>query len=301
MIEETQGRRRGLGRGLSALLGDDSEDYAHLDQARSSKTVPIEQLRPSAFQPRRRFDEAEMETLVESVKEVGMLQPILVRRAGDRKEDFEIVAGERRWRAAQRAQLHRVPVVVKDLDDAQSLKIALVENIQREDLSAIEEAEGYSRLMEEFGLTQEAVSLAIGRSRSHVANAVRLLNLPDSVKRLVEDGQLSAGHARALLGTEDPEGLAKRIINQGLTVREVETLAKETGSGNGRKQGAADKDADTLALEHDLSEALGLHVDIRHKGETGGTVNIGYKTLEQLDEVCRRLCHHEETSMSRTF
>ena len=301
MIEEIQGRRRGLGRGLSALLGDDAEDYARLDQIRSSTTVPIERLRPSAFQPRRRFDEAEMETLAESVKEVGMLQPILVRRAGDRKEEFEIVAGERRWRAAQRAQLHRVPVVVKDLDDAQSLKIALVENIQREDLSAIEEAEGYSRLMEEFELTQEAVSLAIGRSRSHVANAVRLLNLPDSVKRLVEDGQLSAGHARALLGTEDPEGLAKRIINQGLTVREVETLAKETGSGNGKKRGAAVKDADTLALERDLSEALGLHVDIRHKGETGGTVNIGYKTLEQLDEVCRRLCHHEEASVSRTF
>ena len=170
-----------------------------------------------------------METLIESVKEVGMLQPILVRRAGDRKEEFEIVAGERRWRAAQRAQLHRVPVVVKDLDDAQSLKIALVENIQREDLSAIEEAEGYSRLMEEFGLTQEAVSLAIGRSRSHVANAVRLLNLPDSVKRLVEDGQLSAGHARALLGTEDPEGLRKTYYKSG----SYGSRGGNPGEGNG--------------------------------------------------------------------
>ncbi len=289
MTEDTQGRRRGLGRGLSALLGDGAGDFDRLDRDAPSRIVPIERLRPSAFQPRRRFDEAEMAALVESVKEVGMLQPILVRRAGDGEEEFEIVAGERRWRAAQRAGLHRVPVVVRDLDDARSLKVALVENVQREDLSAIEEAEGYGRLMEEFGLTQEAVSLAVGRSRSHVANAVRLLGLPDSVKRLVEDGQLSAGHARALLGADDPEGLAKRVVGERLSVRRAEALAKERGPVNGGERNAAEKDADTRALERDLSVALGLRVTVRHRGEAGGTLAIGYRTLEQLDDVCGRL------------
>ena len=294
MTEDAQGRRRGLGRGLSALLGDDAEDYARLDQVRASKIVAIEQLRPNPHQPRRRFDEVELETLVESVREVGMLQPILVRRTGESEDSFEIVAGERRWRAAQRAQLHQIPIIIKDLDDAQSLKIALVENIQREDLNAMEEATGYNRLMEEYGLTQEALSLAVGRSRSHIANTVRLLGLPKSIQILVEDGSLSAGHARALLGAENAEKLAKRAVSKQLSVRAVEAMVKEQLPARGDKAQTNGKDANTLALEHDLSSALGLHVDISHKGDTGGTVRINYKTLEQLDEVCRRLCRHDE-------
>ena len=294
MTEDAQGRRRGLGRGLSALLGDDAEDYARLDQLRASKVVAIEQLRPNPHQPRRRFDEVELETLVESVQEVGMLQPILVRRTGEGEDSFEIVAGERRWRAAQRAQLHQVPVIIKDLDDAQSLKIALVENIQREDLNAMEEAAGYNRLIEEYGLTQEALSLAVGRSRSHIANTVRLLALPNSIQTLVEEGFLSAGHARALLGADNAEKLAKHAVSKQLSVRAVEALVKEQLPTKEYKGRATGKDANTLALEHDLSSALGLHVDISHKGDTGGSVRINYKTLEQLDEVCRRLCRHDE-------
>ena len=294
MTEDAQGRRRGLGRGLSALLGDDAEDYARLDQLRASKVVAIEQLRPNPRQPRRRFDEVELETLVESVQEVGMLQPILVRRTGEGEDSFEIVAGERRWRAAQRAQLHQVPVIIKDLDDAQSLKIALVENIQREDLNAMEEAAGYNRLIEEYGLTQEALSLAVGRSRSHIANTVRLLALPNSIQTLVEEGFLSAGHARALLGADNAEKLAKHAVSKQLSVRAVEALVKEQLPTKEDKGRATGKDANTLALEHDLSSALGLHVDISHKGDTGGSVRINYKTLEQLDEVCRRLCRHDE-------
>ena len=294
MTEDAQGRRRGLGRGLSALLGDDAEDYARLDQLRASKVVAIEQLRPNPHQPRRRFDEVELETLVESVQEVGMLQPILVRRTGEGEDSFEIVAGERRWRAAQRAQLHQVPVIIKDLDDAQSLKIALVENIQREDLNAMEEAAGYNRLIEEYGLTQEALSLAVGRSRSHIANTVRLLALPNSIQTLVEEGFLSAGHARALLGADNAEKLAKHAVSKQLSVRAVEALVKEQLPTKEDKGRATRKDANTLALEHDLSSALGLHVDISHKGDTGGSVRINYKTLEQLDEVCRRLCRHDE-------
>lgn len=294
MTEDAQGRRRGLGRGLSALLGDDAEDYARLDQLRASKVVAIEQLRPNPHQPRRRFDEVELETLVESVQEVGMLQPILVRRTGEDENSFEIVAGERRWRAAQRAQLHQVPVVIKDLDDAQSLKIALVENIQREDLNAIEEAAGYNRLIEEYGLTQEALSIAVGRSRSHIANTVRLLALPNPIQTMVEEGFLSAGHARALLGADNAEKLAKHAVSKQLSVRAVEALVKEQLPTKDDKRRANGKDANTVALEHDLSSALGLHVDISHKGDAGGSVRINYKTLEQLDEVCRRLCRHDD-------
>lgn len=299
MTGETRDRRRGLGRGLSALFEDGRDERAgpDPDRARSSRTVPVEWLRPNAFQPRRRFDETEMEALAASVGDVGVLQPILARPVGDGGEAFEIVAGERRWRAAQKARLHRVPVVVRDLDDAQALKIALVENVQREDLNAIEEAEGYGRLMEEFGLTQEAVARAVGKSRSHVANTLRLSGLPGPVKRLVEDGRLSAGHARALLTAADPEGLAARAADERLTVREVEALAKERaggeGSGRGGKRPAGGKDANVVALEDDLSMTLGLSVDIRHKGEAGGTIGIRYWTLEQLDDVCWRLRHGE--------
>ena len=294
MMEEAQGRRRGLGRGLSALLGDDAEAYARLDQVQASKVVAIEQLRPNPHQPRRRFEELEMETLVASVRELGLLQPILVRRTDEGDEFFEIVAGERRWRAAQRAQLHQVPIVIKELDDGQSLKIALVENIQREDLNAIEEAEGYRRLMDEFALTQEAVSIAVGRSRSHIANSVRLLSLPDLVKALLVEGKLSAGHGRALLAADDPEDLARRAVKNDLTVRDLEALTKKQFETNPIQKIKELKDPDTRALERTLTETLGLNVDITHRGQSGGFLQIKYKTLEQLDEVCRRLNYHDQ-------
>lgn len=296
MTEEAQSRRRGLGRGLSALLGDDPEAYARLDQAQASKVVAIEQLRPNPKQPRRRFEELEMKTLVESIQEVGLLQPILVRRVDEGDESFEIVAGERRWRAAQRAQLHQVPIVIKELDNGQSLKIALVENIQREDLNTIEEAEGYRRLIDEFSLTQEAVSIAVGRSRSHIANSVRLLGLPEAVKVLLEEGKLSAGHGRALLSADDPEEMAKEAVKKDLTVRDLEALTKKHSKPNPTAKLKAEKDTNTRALQRDLTDALGLHVDINHRGDSGGSVKINYKTLEQLDEVCRRLCHHNQES-----
>jgi ParB family chromosome partitioning protein len=291
MIDET--RKRGLGRGLSALLGDDGEDYNRLEQVRGTREVPIESLAPNRYQPRQRFDDGELNELVDSIREIGVLQPILVRKIGGADDSYEIVAGERRWRAAQRAHLHHVPVVIKDLDDTQSLKIALVENIQREDLSAIEEADGYRRLMEEFDLTQEDVARAVGKSRSHVANTVRLLGLPDTVKEMMMEGAISAGHGRALLVSGDPEGLAQRIVEQGLTVRQVEEIVRGPveASGKDETKTREGKDASTRELERDLARATGMRVTISHRGE-GGSVKIDYKTLEQLDDLCRRLAHH---------
>jgi ParB family chromosome partitioning protein len=291
MIEET--RKRGLGRGLSALLGDDGEDYTRLEQVRATREVPIESLEPNRYQPRQRFDDGELNELVDSIREIGVLQPILVRKIAGADDSYEIVAGERRWRAAQRAHLHHVPVVIKDLDDTQSLKIALVENIQREDLSAIEEADGYSRLMEEFNLTQEDVARAVGKSRSHVANTVRLLGLPDAVKEMMLEGAISAGHGRALLVSGDPEGLAQRIVEQGLTVRQVEEIVRGPVETHGKDETKTreGKDASTRELERDLTRATGMRVTISHRGE-GGSVKIDYKTLEQLDDLCRRLAHH---------
>jgi ParB family chromosome partitioning protein len=291
-MSEESTKRQGLGRGLSALLGEDSEDYASLDRARSSKEVPIESLRPSPYQPRRRIDLAELESLVASVREKGILQPILVRRMDGDDSDadkFEIVAGERRWRAAQEAQLHRVPVVIKDLDDTETLEVALVENLQRQDLSPLEEAQGYSRLMEEFSHTQERLAQVIGKSRSHLANMLRLMALPDEVKDMLDDGRLTAGHGRAILAAKNQVAVARRIVKQGLSVRDSERIAQGS-PGNAPRQKTA-KNADTIALEKDISDTLGLPIDIRHKGERGGEVKIAYKTLEQLDEVCRRLAH----------
>ncbi len=284
--------RKGLGRGLSALLGDDDTDYAALDKVRGGRDVPIEHLRANPFQPRHRFAEEDQESLVASIREHGILQPILVRRVISEGEDagsYEIIAGERRWRAAQEARLTRVPVLIRDFDDSEALEIALVENVQRVDLSPIEEAGGYQRLIEEFGHTQEALGQLIGRSRSHIANTLRLLNLPEEVRNMLADGRLTAGHARALLGTEDPVGLARRIVRGGLNVRQAERM-KRTGSPK-LPSGPPHKDADTLALEKNLSNALGLSVEIVHDGQKGGSVRIKYRTLEQLDEVCRRLIH----------
>ena len=284
-------RKRGLGRGLSALLGDESEDYASLDRVRLTKTVPIEFLQPGSAQPRRHFDDAAIAALVESVREKGILQPLLVRRHPEQTNMYEIVAGERRWRAAQRAGLAEIPVVIKELDDSEALEIALIENVQREDLTAIEEAQGYRRLMDEFDHTQEALSRAIGKSRSHIANLLRLLTLPDSVQAMVNDGSLSAGHARALINTEAPSVWAQLVVSRGLSVRQIESLVKKSTGGSAPKPAAPlGRDPNIVALENDLSQMLGLRVSIKTKGE-GGTLDIVYESLEQLDDVLHRLTH----------
>ncbi len=286
-------KRTNLGRGLAALFGEDSEDYAALDQARATNTLPIEKLRPNPFQPRRESEPEALQALSESIAANGILMPILARRNPERPDSFEIVAGERRWRAAQMARLHEVPVVIREFSDRQALEGAIVENVQREDLSAIEEAEGYRRLMDEFHHTQEVLAKAIGKSRSHIANTLRLLGLPEAVKAMVLHGELSAGHARALLGAEAPETLAKKVGRRGLNVRQTEQLVRKPGSvrtGAKAARGAhkAAKDSDTLALESDLTALLGLRVSIDIDGN-GGALTVHYQTLEQLDEVLRRL------------
>ncbi|MGD1880392.1 MAG: ParB/RepB/Spo0J family partition protein [Kiloniellaceae bacterium] len=289
-------KRTNLGRGLAALFGEENEDYASLDKVRSTKTVPIEHLRPGRFQPRHHFDEAAVNALAESIKAQGILQPILVRRDPDRPNDFEIVAGERRWRAAQIAKLHEVPVVIRDLTDAESLELAIVENVQRQDLTPLEEAEGYRRLMDDFQRTQEDLARSLGKSRSHIANTLRLLSLPEGVKLLLDEGKLSAGHARTLIGSDEAESLATQMISRGLNVRQAEKLvqnAKAASGGGARKTAASadddhPKDTDTLALERDLTALLGLKVSIKFQG-AGGSLTIHYRTLEQLDDVLHRL------------
>jgi ParB family chromosome partitioning protein len=282
------GKRRNLGRGLSALFGEESDDIAAADRQRVGRSVPIGFLRAGRFQPRHRFDDDALRALADSIREKGVLQPLLVRRHPDAANSYEIIAGERRWRAAQLAQLHEVPVIIKELDDRAALEIALVENIQRADLTVLEEAEGYRRLMAEFGHTQEALAVAVGKSRSHVANMMRLLTLPEPVKQLLDSGALSAGHARALLNAADPAGMAREIVRRGLNVRQAELLAK-SGKTSRHKAPAA-KDADTAALERDLTNLLGLKVAISFAGR-GGALTIQYRTLEQLDDVIRRLQH----------
>jgi ParB family chromosome partitioning protein len=281
------GRKRGLGRGLSALFGDESAEQAVFDRQRLTRGVAIEQLRPGRFQPRRIFDDDSLRTLADSIRDKGVLQPLLVRRHPDDANAYEIIAGERRWRAAQMARLHEVPVVVKELDDRGALEIALVENIQRQDLTPFEEAEGFRRLMDEFSHTQEALAQAVGKSRSHVANMMRLLSLPEPVKRLVDSGELTAGHARALLNAADPTGLAREIVKRGLNVRQAERLAK-IGKAPRKAAAAPEKDADTAALERDLTAQLGLKVAVNFGGR-GGSLTIHYRTLDQLDDVLRRL------------
>lgn len=293
-----KGRPLGLGRGLSALLGSEAEDYSALDKLRSTKDVPIELLRPNRYQPRHHFAEDHLEELVDSIREKGILQPILVRRLVDEPDQYEIIAGERRWRAAQRAKLHRVPVVIRDFTDGEALEVAIIENVQRADLSPIEEALGYERLMREFGHTQEQVSQLVGKSRSHVANLLRLLTLPPPVQEMLADGRLTMGHARALIGAEDPMTLARQILDQQLNVRAAEDLVRVAKAVSGKTPAvknqnsrAKDKDPDTLALERDLSAATGLKVVINDLGDgAGGQLILDYKTLEQLDELCRRLC-----------
>lgn len=297
--------KRGLGRGLAALLGEDAAALAPVLSGETATSgergfqVPVEYLHPGKAQPRRRFDETQLESLAESVRVQGLLQPILVRPHPRKPGEYEIVAGERRWRAAQKARLHEVPVLVRELNDGQALELALVENVQRQDLDPVEEAEGYRRLMEEFGHSQEELARTIGKSRPHIANTLRLLNLPEEVKELLRQGELSAGHARALLGVEEPAALAEQVIARGLSVRETERLvaAQKAGGasagGRPRVSGSAPraKDADTLALEADLADLLGMKVLIEPKGQ-GGTLALHYRDLEQLDELLRRLNQH---------
>jgi ParB family chromosome partitioning protein len=295
--------RRGLGRGLSALLGE-NEVSATLSadpqpvaaRAGSAHMLPIELLHANPDQPRKVFSEADLDELAASIREKGVIQPLLVRPAGG---EYEIVAGERRWRAAQRAGARELPVVIRSLADGEVLEIGIIENVQRVDLNPIEEALAYRQLMERFGRTQDAVAEVVGKSRPHVANALRLLNLPEAVQGYVLQGQLTAGHARAVLASGDPVGLARQVIDQNLSVRQAEALAKKAGATTNGGQGprakapghTGGKDADTVALENDLSEALGLTVEILdHDGS--GELRIQYATLEQLDEICRRLSRH---------
>ncbi|MBX9634558.1 MAG: ParB/RepB/Spo0J family partition protein [Magnetospirillum sp.] len=292
-------KRRNLGRGLSALLGDSGVAAAAsvLDAGNAPppaavknglRNLAVGQLKPGKFQPRRQFDEEAIADLVESVREKGVLQPLLVRPIDG---GYEIIAGERRWRAAQRAQLHEVPVIIRDFTDKEALEVALVENLQRQDLSPLEEADGYRRLVDEFSHTQEELAKAVGKSRSHVANMMRLLALPDSIKEMVEAKQISAGHARALLTAADPLSLAREVVDKQLNVRQTEKLAssepKAKITGGGRPAGPV-KDADTAALERDLAELLGVKVTLTSQGK-GGELTIHYGTLEQLDDILSRL------------
>ena len=280
---------RGLGRGLSALFGDEAEAPAKHENLRN---IPIEQLKPSRFQPRRHFDTEDLHALTESVRAKGILQPILVRRDPSDATRYEILAGERRWRAAQAAQLHEIPAIVREIDDRGASEIALIENIQRQDLNAIEEGDGYRRLIEEFGHTQEELGRVLGKSRSHIANTMRLLGLPEEVKAMIADKRLSAGHARALVTARDPLSLARRIEQEGLSVRQIEAalraerLASESGAAKVAK--VTTKDPDVAALEKALTQRLGLKVTLAPVGD-GGSVTIHYRTLDQLDEILKKL------------
>ena len=296
--EGTGGKRRQLGRGLSSLLGDDADDVAQVDRMRQTRNIAIEQIEPGRAQPRRIFDETELDSLAESIRERGVLQPILVRRIDKGGGRLEIIAGERRWRAAQRAGLHEIPALVRKFSDTEALEIALIENIQRSDLTALEEADGFQRLIDEYGHTQEDVARAVGKSRSHVANTLRLLTLPPKARDYLASGSLTAGHARALLASSDPDGLADYVVAGGLSVRATERLVRGSGKDRARKaksgysvrpRAAPEKDADTLALERSITESLGLAVDITPRDEDRGALTIYYQSLDQLDELLARL------------
>jgi ParB family chromosome partitioning protein len=283
--------KRGLGRGLSSLLGEAVREQPIAGDAVREpgiQMIPIAQIQPNPDQPRRHFDEAAIDELAESLKQRGLIQPLVVRPIGHGV--YQIVAGERRWRAAQRAQLHDVPAISRDLSNAETLELAIIENIQRQDLNAIEEAEAYQRLAKEYGHKQEALAKIVGKSRSHVANLLRLLDLPESVRAALADGRLSMGHARALATAEDPAALAAEVIRRGLSVRETEELARGSKAKRTREpqQAAGSGDADVAMLERQLRDQLGLKVGIAH-GAKGGSVTIAYATLDQLDMLCQRL------------
>ncbi len=286
-----------LGRGLAALIGDSAPEPTYRAAATGQKRIPIEFIRPNPRNPRRFFNEEQLTELADSIREKGVIQPIIVRANPRTADAYEIIAGERRWRAAQRAGIHDVPVVVIEADDKQSLEIAIIENVQRSDLNSIEEAVGYEQLASEYAYSQSDLAKIIGKSRSHIANTLRLLKLPEAVQILVKDGSLTAGHARALLAVDDAESVAKRIVTEGLTVRDVEALSqsnqREPGTGKRAPEvksaaSSAPKDADTRALEKALNDVLGMSVEINHRGEAGD-ITIRYASLDQLDLLCQRL------------
>lgn len=287
-----QVQKRRLGRGLAALIGDDMIEAPVTPNQEATVTalttgmrqLPIDLLRANPNNPRRNFAEDEIESLARSLKDKGVLQPIMVRPSGS---EFEIVAGERRWRAAQRAGIHEVPVIIRELDDRETLEIAIIENVQRSDLNPLEEARAYKMLMDQYDYTQQQLAESIGKSRSHIANTMRLMQLPESVLGHIETGTLSAGHARTLVATENPQALAEQIIKLGLSVRQAEDLTREQ-TARAPKKSTQEKDADTRALEKSLSTTLGLKVSIAHKGPSGD-ITISYKTLEQLELVAHRL------------
>jgi ParB family chromosome partitioning protein len=295
--------KRGLGRGLASLMADVQAEPVGPAAAPPASAapqpgggpveVPIERIHPNPDQPRRSFDEAGLEDLAQSIRARGVIQPLIVRPNPRERGTYEIVAGERRWRAAQRAQLHNLPVILRDYDEIEVLEIAIIENIQRADLNPIEEAQGFQQLMGRFGHTQEKLAEALGKSRSHISNLTRLLSLPEDVQGLLRDGRLSAGHARALVGNPEASALAARIVAGGLSVREAEKLTKKERPGGGAPKGPAPsggKDADTRALEGDLSAALGMGVSIDHpEGAESGSITIRYKSLDELDDLCRKL------------
>lgn len=294
-MSNNQERKRGLGRGLSALMADvsETETVAAKGPGAADQLVPIERISPNPDQPRKQFRTEDLEDLAASIREKGILQPLIVRsRDGG---NYEIVAGERRWRAAQMAQLHALPVIVREFSDIEVLEVAIIENIQRADLNAAEEAAGYKMLMDRFGHTQEKMAEALGKSRSHIANLLRLLNLPPPVLELLRDGRLSAGHARTLISAQDALKLAQQVIKGGLSVRATEALVKRELSGEVKEQPtrsdqSSDKDADTKALEGDLSANLGMRVSLSHKpGQEKGQLTVQYTSLDQLDELCRLL------------
>ena len=283
----TQVQKRRLGRGLAALIGDDTSEEAIVQDIRSLRHVPVELLHPNPHNPRKHFNEEDLESLAKSLKDKGLLQPLVVRPRAD--GSFEIVAGERRWRASQRAGIHELPVLIRELNDRETLEIALIENIQRSDLNALEEARAYRQMLEQYNYTQQQLADSIGKSRSHIANTMRLLSLPEAIQQQIENGKLTAGHARSLVATEYPAEMADQIIKMGLTVREAEELARKNAAAPAGPVSAVEKDADTRALEKTLTETLGLHTSIKHKGAAGGSVQIKYKTLDQLDDVIRKL------------
>ena len=278
--------KKGLGRGLSSLMGDAKDTSIQNEISNQETKISIANLKPSPSQPRRLFDKNSINELAESIKSKGLVQPILVRPSPTESGTYEIIAGERRWRAAQIAQLHEVPAIVRKLDDIEALEIAIIENVQRSDLSPIEEAAGYKRLIENHGHTQEAIAEIVGKSRSHIANIIRLLGLPQSIQDMISEGKISSGHARAIMNSAFPEQLADKIVNENLSVRAAENLAKQRN--NGIKKVKL-KDPDTIDLENSLTAKLGLNVSIDHKGKNGGSIKINYKSLDQLELITTKL------------
>ena len=288
MAMPDEGRSR-LGRGLAALMGDVGAETATPERARNQRRVPIEYVRPNPRNPRRNFSEAELDDLAASIKERGIIQPVVVRSIAGAKDTYEIIAGERRWRAAQRAGLHDVPIVLFEVSDSEALELAIIENVQRTDLNPLEEAGGYQALASEYDHSHDDIAKIVGKSRSHVTNTLRLLKLPEPVKAYIHAGKITAGAARMLIGASDPEEMAREIVDRGLNVRQVEALAKDRGKKSGKSVSKrALKSPDTLALERRVSDALGLAVTVDHRGN-GGVLQIHYRSLDQLDDVLRRL------------